>query len=122
MAWRLDLSACNGLNNVVVAFADDRDKRRESVAFADDRGERRESVAVVPDERGESVAIPDELLVDEGGESIASLVSGPVPLPPSLRRHEERESMWSMASLLVVEVSFALPAGCMVTILVYFLK
>jgi hypothetical protein len=54
----------------------------------------------LPDERGESVAFSDEL--GEGGESIASFVSGPVPLPPSLRRHEGRESM---ASLLVVEVS-----------------
>jgi hypothetical protein len=62
---------------------------------------------------------PHTKKLDVGGESIARLVSGPVPLPPSLRRHEGRESM---ASWLVVEVSFALPAGCMVAFLVYFLK
>jgi hypothetical protein len=63
MAWRLDLSACNGLINVVVAFADNRDERGESVAVADDRDEGGESIAFADgrDERGESVAVlPDE--------------------------------------------------------------
>jgi hypothetical protein len=71
----------------------------------------------LPDERGESVAFPDHL--GEGAESIASLVYVLGPLPHALRVHLGRESM---ASLLVVEVSFAVPAGCMVTIVVYFAK
>ena len=60
MAWRLDLSACNRPINVVVAFADDRDERGESVAVADDRDEGGEPSAFADgrDERGESVALP----------------------------------------------------------------
>jgi hypothetical protein len=56
--------------------------------------ERGESVAFVPDERGESVAFPDEL--DEGGESIARLVPGPVPLPPPRSEDTKDASQWRL--------------------------